>query len=650
MAHPKDALHPYLEEVLEKKRLGPTLALVALVLFVAWMGAAYGGYFPRQWAPATLVLAALALIASLTGVLRGTRSRWGNLALGLFAIYTAWTFASLLWSPNRGDAWAGAGQTLLYLLMFWLAVVLVSLGASRRWVLAASAMGPAIVAALTLLSLTPPRIEELFYDSRLEGTVGYRNGEAAFLLVPFWVAIYLAGSRSVNPTFRGLILAGTTLGVSLAVLTQSRGAMVGMAVSLPIFFLISGQRLRGFFALIPVILALLFTFPSLNEVYQAFVNEEEAPVVLMGTLPTVWLAAAAAGLYGVLWGLLDQRWELTSSVTRPLGGVALACGIAVLVFGLAAASERAGDPVSWVEQRWEAFKNEDRTDEEQSRYLAASGAGRYTMWQVAWEDFASRPLLGIGTHNYEATYYQLRENDVDYLRQPHSLPLEVLAERGLIGGVLFFGFLATCLGSGLWQRFKNLGPEGKGQVGAMVAAIAYWFVHSSAEWFWQIPAVTLPAIIYLALLVGPWQMRRTRIPRWPLRLVGAGAAALALAAVAPLYAADLYLTQSRTSTDADEALEAVERAQRFNPASPELYQQEAGLALKSGDWEWAEDELQEAVRLNPEHYHQYEVLAQFYELRGDTEAALSYYREALALNPLDSDLERSVAELSGQDS
>ena len=62
----KETLQPYLEEALEKKRPAPTLALVALVLFVAVLGAAYGGYFTSQWAPATLVLAALALIASLS--------------------------------------------------------------------------------------------------------------------------------------------------------------------------------------------------------------------------------------------------------------------------------------------------------------------------------------------------------------------------------------------------------------------------------------------------------------------------------------------------------------------------------------------------------------------------------------------------------
>src|SRR5918994_2452428 len=340
----KEALQPYLEEALEKKRPAPTLALVALVLFVAVLGAAYGGFFTSQWAPAALVLAALALIASLTGILRGAGSQWGNLALGLFAAYTALTFASLLWSPNQGDAWVGAGQTLLYLLAFWLAVALVSLGASRRWVLAASALGPALVAALTWLALTTPRIEELLDfergNGRLIGTVGNYHGEAAFFLVPFWVAIYLAGSRSVNPILRGLILGGATLGVEVAVLTQARGAVVAIAVSLAVFFLISGQRLRGVFALVPVGVALLFTFPGLDEVYLASSNGEPAPAAIRAILPTVVLTTLGVGLYGALWGLIDRRWRPPGSATRIAGGIALAASVGVLVFGGAVTSGR----------------------------------------------------------------------------------------------------------------------------------------------------------------------------------------------------------------------------------------------------------------------------------------------------------------------
>src|SRR5215204_460563 len=155
----------------------PSVALVAVVLTAVWMGNINGGYFVSEWGLVALGLAALALTISTTGEFRGMESWRSIAALGLFATYAAWTFASLLWSPNQGDAWLGAGQTLLYVLTFWVALTLVASGASRRWVLAASAIGPAIVAAFTLLVLVP-RFEILFsYDEatltyeRLMGTV-----------------------------------------------------------------------------------------------------------------------------------------------------------------------------------------------------------------------------------------------------------------------------------------------------------------------------------------------------------------------------------------------------------------------------------------------------------------------------------------------
>src|SRR5829696_5733313 len=145
----------------KRGRLAPTLILVPVVLLASWMGDASGGYYVGEWALAAVLLGALALVASVGGALSVAGSRWNAVALALFAAYAAWTFASLLWSPNRGDAWLGAGQTVLYLLAFWLTVGLLSLGASRRWALAASAGGPALVAALTWWQLIP-RMDEFF--------------------------------------------------------------------------------------------------------------------------------------------------------------------------------------------------------------------------------------------------------------------------------------------------------------------------------------------------------------------------------------------------------------------------------------------------------------------------------------------------------
>jgi hypothetical protein len=626
--------------------IAPTCTLVAVVLLASWLGHAKGGYFIGDWAPVAFILATITLIASLAGALCIARSRWSIAATGFFALYTTWTFLSLLWSPNRGVAWLGAAQTLFYLLAFWIAVGLIGLGASRRWVLLASAVGPTIVAVHTLIVLMP-RVGDLFDNNRLLGSVGYYNGEAAFLLIPFWVAVYLAGSRRVNPLLRGLVLAGIVLSVALAVLTQSRGAMVAMVVSLPVFFLFSGQRLRGLLALAPVVVVLFVTFPSLNDVYLEFLNRGDPTAALHRIIPIVWLAAAGAGLYGLCWGLVDRRWRPPSSVVRAVGGIVIAGGIVGLLIGAATANQRVGsDPMAWGEQKWQAFKTNDKAGQEQSRYLSSAGFGRYTLWQVAWEDFTSHPLLGVGTQNYEATYYQQREESVGFVRQPHALALEVLAERGTVGGILFFGFLTTCLVAGLWRRFKYLDAEGKALVGATVASLTYWFIHSNAEWSWQIPAVALPAVLYLAVLAAPWDKNETTPSRWPLRLFGAVVAALVVVAVAPLYIADRYLAQSYATANPQIALTDIELAQKFNPADPYLPQREAELATQIEDWRRAEGAYHRSIRLNPEHFAPYELMASFYERRGETKKTLPLYRKALALNPLDEELRRKVTQLT----
>ncbi len=95
------------------------------------------------------------------------------------------------------------------------------------------------------------------------------------------------------------------------------------------------------------------------------------------------------------------------------------------------------------------------------------------------------------------------------------------------------------------------------------------------------------------------------------------------------------------------ALEAVERAQGFNPVDPQLPQREAELAIQIGNWPRVEEAYGRAIQLNPEHYAPYTLLARFHEGRGQPEEALSLYREALALNPLDEELNQSVRRLEG---
>lgn len=630
-------------------RLAPTWALVALVALASWMGDAAGGYFFSGWAPVALVLAVLLLILAATGLLRGTQDVPGAVAVGAFASYAAWTFASILWSANKGAAWNGAGQTLLYLLAFWAAVSLFCSGASRRWVFAASVLGPASVAALTLHAL-PERHEDLLPYGRLLGTVGYSNGAAAFVLVPFWAAVYLAGSRRVHVLVRCASLASAALALEVAVLTQSRGAALAMVLSLPVYFALSGQRLSGLLALAPLAAVLMFAFPDLNAVYAAYAAGRDPAASLENAIPTVWLSVVLAGAYALVWGLVDRVWRPPEWAVRLAGGTALAVVALGLLVGAFAFVDRTGDPVAFAGERWEDFKANDSNKQEQSRYLSASGSGRYALWDAALEGFRKHPVAGVGAHNYEATYYRLRDAPALYARQPHSLPLEVLVERGLVGGALFYALLLTCFTAGLRARFGRLGSEGKAQVGAATAAVAYWFAHSSVEWFWQLPAVTFPAVVYLAMLAAPWRNspRRDEESRASSRLAraaGVTVGVLALAAIVPLYASDLYLQRSYDATSAARALPLVERAQALNPVNPRLFTREAELAIETGDWERVERAYADAIRLNPDHYETYMFKADYHKRRGEANKALELYREAYSRNPQDPALRQEIANL-----
>lgn len=630
-----------------------TASLAGVAMISAWMGYNYGGYYVDGWGLATLVLAAAMAVVALAGFLGGSRSWWSVAATSLFICYAAWTFLSILWSPNRGDAWVGSGQTLLYLLAFWLVATLVALGASRRWALAASAFGPGLVAIYTILTL-PVSTDDYFIDNRFMGTVGYYNGEAAFLLVPFWVSIYVAGTRRIHPVVRAVALAGAVFGAEVAILSQSRGAMVAMIISLPVYFLFSGQRLRGFFALVPPAIAVIVAFPGLNEVYQEFLNEGDPRAALENVTALIWLTTLGAGAYGLIWGFLDRRFGRRADIGRLALILAAAVSVTLATAGVAAFAERIGNPITWGQETAQAFIQNDRTGVDESRYISAGGSGRSAIWGVAWEDFTENPILGVGTHNYEATYYQKREeNVVGTLRQPHSLPLEALAERGIIGGLLFFGFLGVCVAAGLRERFRRLNSEGKAHVGAMLAAITYWFVHSSAEWFWQIPAVTLPAIIYLAMLVAPWRKPREDSKIFapsdrPLRLAGVGLAALAFATVTPLYLAHNLQESALAEENPWVAMRQLEYAQTLNPLDPALPREEANFALSIGDVPRATQAYARAIELNPEHYAPYTILGRLYEDIGRTQDAEELYERAFQLNPLDGEMQENLSRIENE--
>ena len=77
------------------------------------------------------------------------------------------------------------------------------------------------------------------------------------------------------------------------------------------------------------------------------------------------------------------------------------------------------------------------------------------------------------------------------------------AELGLVGLLAFGTMLA---GAGLAGRDAlRVRPE---IAAGACAAILAWLLHASIDWDWQLPAVTLPAIVLLGALIVAGEPRR----------------------------------------------------------------------------------------------------------------------------------------------
>ena len=108
----------------------------------------------------------------------------------------------------------------------------------------------AVATALELRAARHPA--EVFLERRLDFPVTYWNGVAAFFLIAFWPAIALAGERRLPVVLRAAALAAATEILACAVMAQSKGGTIAVALSGLVFFGFSRSRLR---ALVPTAIA-----------------------------------------------------------------------------------------------------------------------------------------------------------------------------------------------------------------------------------------------------------------------------------------------------------------------------------------------------------------------------------------------------------
>jgi O-antigen ligase len=610
--------------------LAPAFVLGAIVGIGPFFDAFYAS---STWQPATL-LALLALSAAVVSV-RSFPTGWGLVSLAALTALLALGALSMTWAESVDRAWLESGRLVLYVAFFGLALFAIR---DRRQGLAAMTAitaGAAAVVIATEVTLFSDSAPGQFSGFRLNEPIGYVNGVAGCLLIGTWMFVGLA-ERFRSWWAQAVLMGLATMGGCLLVLTQSRAVMPAIAVSI-VCCLVPVGRLRRAWFLTFVLAGIALASPRLLDVFA----QEHLKETLLPRPDSVHPAATAALFASIgtaaAWGLACAvaSWVGISRQVR----AAAAATLVVLVVTAVAAAFAFEDPVGRIDRAAHDFL-ELKVDPTATERFTSGGGYRADLWRIAWDQFERKPLTGIGLGNYELPFVIERHHQ-QYVKQPHSLEMQMLAELGIFGLVALALFVAGVYAAA-W-RARRADPAERAVLVAGLGAFTVWLTHTSMDWLYNLPAITGMALLAAAAVAGlgrrPARALSHRSDRVT-RLLAVCAVALAAAAVGRHWVADLYREsgQRALAHHPVRALEQASASLQLNPDSLETDYLAAAAYARIGRYDAARVTLLKATRLEPSRYVPWALLGDLAVRKGRLSEAKRYYARAAELNPLEKSL------------
>lgn len=582
------------------------LAATGLGVCVVWAWHD-GGFAPEQWLPGGLLLLALLCTAAASSDVRARLSAH-PLPLVLFGLYAAWSYLSIIWAQVPGDALDGANRTLVYFLVF---ALFWGLGIGERLgTILVLAWGGAI-AVLGLVSLaqaaTATRPAGHFVLGRLAAPISYPDGDAALYLLACLPLLVLSSRREARLLVRVAAGTATVVLADLAVLCQSRGSLFALPCALLLYLAVTRNRLRALVPILVTAIAVAPAVPGLLDVYPAVVNDRAWTTAVADAMAWIGVSAAIAAAGISVLCLVDQRVRISARTSAFVGRTLLALAAAVVVAVAVFASVH--HPLGRAEQAWHKFTTNKHAPRTTLHFASGLGTSRYDVWRIALKQFESHPLTGVGSDNYNVGYLKQRRTR-ENARYPESLELRALSETGIVGALLFLGFLGTALWRAARAARRSTRP---GIALACFAGCGYWLFHSSVDWFWEIPTLTGAALALLAIASAPTREEFPEARRASRRRIGATAlAAAAVAATAAAFAlpwASVSLVDAAVARGASpHAYSLLHSAARLNPLSEQPAIAESTLAGRAGDRARERRALLDALRRNPHDWYAYFML------------------------------------------
>jgi len=436
------------------------LLLTGLALFFGG-GPGDGSVF---WLGAGALVAVAALLLTV-----GAPSGWR--AIVPLAALAVWCAVSISWSGLPDRSWDYANRTILYALFAAL-----GLWAAARTRALANGLA-ALLGAVIVWSLLG-KVLPFFYDyggpdvSRLRGPIGLWNQLA--LATDFALALALA--------LRGR--AGTLLAYSALVallLTYSRGGILTAALVCIVWCWCTDERLESAVTLVAAALpaaavgGIGFALPGVTSDNQSL-HVRWRDGLVFGALLVV----------GAVFALVLERLPRPRE-TRVLRRAAIAFGVLAVAAAIVAVA------VNGI--------GSGAVGNGGGRIGSTSSNFRFTWWSQAWHGFTDHLLWGNGAGSFHLLNLLYRKSYIDYTIEPHNLPVQTLAELGLIGLALLVLACFMLLRGSMRRSGHEL---------ALALLLPAFLVHALVDVDWDFAAVAAPAFVAAGALAGGPAARRVR--------------------------------------------------------------------------------------------------------------------------------------------
>lgn len=457
---------------------------------------ASGGFFDTARLVAAVIVWCAVAVVAVAGSRPWPTDLPARAAIAALALLVAWTGIALDWAPVAESAVDDVQRGLLYLGVLILSVATLG-GAARRYVLPAHALGAIVVVGYGLAGRLAPWLIDVTQTAssagRLEQPLTYWNAMGLLAAMGIAACVSLAGDPTRRAAVRGAALAAGPALVLGLWLSFSRGGIVAALAGVAAAVLLApgGAAARAALA-----------------------------VVVLGVPPSL-MASALDGVRAAEGGLSSRALEGALEI----GVLILCCVLAARARGWAAAGDDRGAPRLRAQHAGVVAAGAvivvlaalaivvglergpgvgtPQTGATADR-LASTDSNRYAYWRVALGAAADDPLTGIGPGGFAVVWLRDREID-EPVRDAHSLPIETLAELGLVGLLLLLAFGAAVGAGAVMARRRTALAAGP----ASLALV--WAVHACVDWDWEMPAVTIPALtamgLLLALADGPGEAR-----------------------------------------------------------------------------------------------------------------------------------------------